>query len=119
MGKGEITVDSTVEESVIPKEWNKEFELREVKEEDRLKLQNASGGKIGGIVKASPKRSSPRRHRAAAGQTPADKDSPRRSQKKQKTPGVFDALPNSPVRPVRTRGVASSGKKSKRKTRSS
>ena len=42
----EITVDSAAEESVCPWEWGKQFGIVPVQGADRMRLVNASGGRI-------------------------------------------------------------------------
>ena len=46
VGTAEIVVDSAADESVCPWEWAKAFKVKEIPEEQRMRLRNASGGRI-------------------------------------------------------------------------
>lgn len=46
VGTTEIVIDSAADESVCPWEWAKVFPIREVPYDRRMRLKNASGGKI-------------------------------------------------------------------------
>ena len=46
VGTTEIVVDSAADESVCPWEWAKAFQIRDIPEARRMRLKNASGGKI-------------------------------------------------------------------------
>ena len=48
-GNGEwtqITVDSAAEESVCPREWAQQYGINQVREDQKMRLINANGGKI-------------------------------------------------------------------------
>ena len=46
VGKGEIVIDSAAEESVCPRGWEEEFEMKGLGNKRALNLRNASGGVI-------------------------------------------------------------------------
>ena len=46
VGTTEIVVDSAADESVCPWEWAKAFQIKDIPEGRRMRLKNASGGKI-------------------------------------------------------------------------